>query len=191
MRTLIGSKSLPLIVSLCGFFWLSSAQALVRIHIDLSDQRMHVESSEGTYDWAISSARSGFYTPNGSYAPTSLQRMHYSKKYHMSPMPYAIFFRGGYAIHGTYETRWLGRPASHGCVRISPQHAEMLFHMVQAEGARISISGTPPRGPVYANAEGHHVHHAAMPQQAGYGYYYDGGYPQYGGWGWQSQSYSW
>jgi len=36
-------------------------------------------------------------------------------------------------------------PVSHGCVRLSPAHAAQLFHMVQSEGARISISGTPPR----------------------------------------------
>lgn len=193
MRSLIVPKLLPLIVSLCGFFWFSSAQALVRIHIDLSGQQMHVESNEGSYDWPISSARSGFHTPNGSYAPTSLQRMHYSKKYHMSPMPYSIFFRGGYAIHGTYETRWLGHPASHGCVRISPQHAELLFHMVQAEGARISISGTPPQGRVYANSGNRSAHRVAMRPRGGYGYY-EGGYARYDdsrGWGWQSQSYGW
>jgi hypothetical protein len=185
MRTLIVSKLLPLIVSVCGIFWLAPAQALVRIHIDLSNQRMHVESDEGSYDWPISSARSGFHTPNGAYAPTRLQRMHYSRKYHMSPMPYAIFFRGGYAIHGTYETRWLGHPASHGCVRISPQHAELLFHMVQEEGARISISGRPPHGPIYAHYEGRRAHRVAMKRQVDwdYGYYYYGG--------WQSQSYSW
>ena len=27
--------------------------------------------------------------------------MWYSRKYDMSPMPYSVFFRGGYAIHGT------------------------------------------------------------------------------------------
>jgi hypothetical protein len=105
---------------------------------------MHVTSSRGTYDWPISSARSGFYTPGGSFAPTHLERMHYSKKYHMSPMPYSIFFRGGFAIHGTYAVGELGRPASHGCVRLSPGHAAMLYGMVQSEGARIAISGTPP-----------------------------------------------
>jgi hypothetical protein len=76
--------------------------------------------------------------------------MHYSHKYHMSPMPYSIFFLGGYAIHGTYATGYLGRPASHGCVRLSTEHAAILFHMVQAEGARISISGTPPTSAIYA-----------------------------------------
>ena len=130
----------------------SAAVALVRVQIDLTHQRMHVESSEGDYDWPISSARSGFSTPGGSFAPTHLELMHYSKKYHMSPMPHAIFFRGGYAIHGTYETGSLGRPASHGCVRLSPGNAATLYNMVKAEGARIGISGTPPASSPFAVA---------------------------------------
>ncbi|MCX7900356.1 MAG: L,D-transpeptidase, partial [Methylocystis sp.] len=64
--------------------------------------------------------------------------------------PYSIFFRGGYAIHGTYATAQLGTPASHGCVRLSPAHAKMLYEMVQREGASISINGLP-RGPRYAS----------------------------------------
>ncbi|MEA2838672.1 MAG: hypothetical protein QOF41_2 [Methylobacteriaceae bacterium] len=124
----------------------ATAHATVQIHIDLSSQRMQVTSSSGSYNWAVSTARSGYSTPRGSYAPTSLQRMHYSRKYDMSPMPHSIFFRGGYAIHGSYATRSLGRPASHGCVRLAPGNAARLYSMVQAEGARISISGTPPQG---------------------------------------------
>lgn len=127
------------------------ASATTRIHIDLSTQTMHVESSTGSYTWPVSTARSGYATPRGSFAPTGLQRMHYSRKYHMSPMPYSIFFRGGYAIHGTYATSQLGRPASHGCVRLSPAHAAELFHMVQSEGGSISISGAPPRSTRFAS----------------------------------------
>jgi lipoprotein-anchoring transpeptidase ErfK/SrfK len=122
----------------------TAAKATVWIHIDLSSQRMHVRSSSGSYSWRVSTARSGYSTPRGSFAPTGLQRMHYSSKYDMSPMPYSIFFRGGYAIHGTYAVGSLGRPVSHGCVRLSPAHAAQLFHMVQSEGGRISISGAPP-----------------------------------------------
>ena len=122
------------------------ASARVQVAIDLTHQRMSVTSSTGSYVWPISSARSGFSTPRGSYAPTSLQRMHYSRKYHMSPMPYSIFFRGGYAIHGTYATGALGSPASHGCVRLAPGNAAALYAMVQREGASISISGSPPGG---------------------------------------------
>jgi hypothetical protein len=127
-------------------FGVAAANATVHIQIDLSSQRMHVTSSSGSYSWPVSTARSGYRTPRGSYAPTSLQRMHYSRIYHNSPMPHSIFFRGGYAIHGTYATGALGRPASHGCVRLAPGNAAALFAMVKAEGARISISGAPPRG---------------------------------------------
>jgi hypothetical protein len=130
-----------------------SAEAKVRINIDLSEQRMSVASSSGNYVWPVSTARAGFSTPRGSYAPTSLQRMHYSRKYHMSPMPYSIFFRGGYAIHGTYSVAALGRPASHGCVRLAPGNAAALFQMVKNEGASISITGTAPGGYLYAGAK--------------------------------------
>jgi hypothetical protein len=125
------------------------AGASVRITIDLSSQTMHVRSESGSYDWPISTARSGYRTPHGTYHPYALLRMHYSHKYHMSPMPYSIFFAGGYAIHGTYETRWLGHPASHGCIRLAPGNAARLFHMVQSEGAQISITGTPPSAGFY------------------------------------------
>lgn len=139
--------ALPSAVCLLGMTTIS--QATVRVSIDLTRQRMHITSAQGSYDWPISSARSGFYTPGGSFAPTHLELMHYSRKYHMSPMPHAIFFRGGYAIHGSYETGSLGRPASHGCVRLSPGNAATLYGMVRAEGARISISGTPPATRTY------------------------------------------
>ena len=129
-----------------------AANATTHIHINLSTQTMHVQSSSGSYSWPVSTARAGYSTPRGSFAPTGLQAMHYSRKYHMSPMPHSIFFRGGYAIHGSYETGMLGRPASHGCVRLSPGHAAILYQMVQNEGGRISISGAPPRGHYYASA---------------------------------------
>ncbi len=149
----------------------TEASATARIHIDLSNQRMHVESASGSYDWPVSTARSGYYTPRGSFAPTGMQRMHYSRKYHMSPMPYSIFFRGGYAIHGSYETNSLGRPASHGCVRLSPDHAAQLYHMVQSEGGSIAISGSPPPSRRFATIRRtpHYAHrYAAAPRNLAY-----------------------
>ena len=71
-------------------------------------------------------------------------------------MPHSIFFHGGYAIHGTYETAALGRPASHGCVRISPAHAAKLYSLVRAEGATISISGSPPPSQPFASETHRH-----------------------------------
>ncbi|MGJ0393527.1 MAG: L,D-transpeptidase [Methylocystis sp.] len=95
-----------------------NAAALVRIHIDLSNERMYVNSPRGHDVWKVSTARSGYHTPKGSYAPIRMQRLHYSRKYH-AWMPYAIFFRGGYAIHGEYNPASIGRPVSHGCVRLT------------------------------------------------------------------------
>ena len=136
-----------------------AALAKVSIDIDLSSQTMHVESAAGSYDWPVSSARSGFSTPRGAYRPQRLERMHYSKKYHNSPMPHSIFFRGGYAIHGTGAVGQLGRPASHGCIRLAPGNAATLYALVQQEGARIQISGTPPGSTRFADAprKRHHV----------------------------------
>jgi lipoprotein-anchoring transpeptidase ErfK/SrfK len=147
--------------SLAFFGHVAAASATVRIHIDLGAQRMEVESFCGHYTWPVSTARSGYYTPRGSFAPTGMQRMHYSRKFHMSPMPYSIFFRGGYAIHGSYETRSLGRPASHGCVRLDPANAALLYRMVEAEGATISITGAPPASNHYASAPAHRRRYAS------------------------------
>ncbi|MGO9004993.1 MAG: L,D-transpeptidase [Beijerinckiaceae bacterium] len=135
---------------ICEFFWLSPAQATVRIDINLTTQTMNVESASGSYTWRVSTARSGYVTPRGTFRPYSLQRMHYSRKYHMSPMPYSIFFARGYAIHGTYSVSQLGRPASHGCIRLLPANAATLYHLVQTEGAAISISGSPPQSHIAA-----------------------------------------
>jgi hypothetical protein len=137
----------------CGFLTIPEAEASVQINIDLSSQTMHVSSASGSYDWRVSTARSGYRTPRGTYRPYSLQRSHFSHKYHMSPMPYSIFFAGGYAIHGTYSTGSLGHPASHGCVRIAPGNAAILYHLVQAEGGSIHIYGSPS-----STSYAHHFH---------------------------------
>ncbi len=62
--------------------------------------------------------------------------MHYSKLYDFTPIPYSIFFHGGYAIHGTYEIRNLGRPVSHGCIRLAPDQAQSLFELIRVQGAQ-------------------------------------------------------
>ena len=111
------------------------------IVIDKRTQTMTVDSDEGQYEWPVSTARKGYSTPSGYFYPYSLQTMHYSKKYDNSPMPYSIFFTGGFAIHGTPHVGNLGRPASHGCVRLHPDNARTLFGIVSRDrsGTRITI----------------------------------------------------
>jgi lipoprotein-anchoring transpeptidase ErfK/SrfK len=86
------------------------------------------------YRWSVSTARKGYFTPRGSYRPQWAARMWYSRKYEMSPMPYSVFFRGGYAIHGTGAVKYLGRPASHGCVRLHTANAATFYSMVKEAG---------------------------------------------------------
>jgi lipoprotein-anchoring transpeptidase ErfK/SrfK len=51
-------------------------------------------------------------------------------------MPWAIFYNGGYAVHATYDLKRLGRPASHGCVRLHPRDAAIFFSLAQKYGLR-------------------------------------------------------
>ena len=103
--------------------------------IDISSQTMTVSRyGQVLYRWPVSTARRGYVTPRGSYRPQRTERMWYSRKYDMSPMPYSVFFRGGYAIHGTNAVRHLGRPASHGCVRLLTANAATFYAMVKQAG---------------------------------------------------------
>jgi lipoprotein-anchoring transpeptidase ErfK/SrfK len=128
----------------------SGAHAHVLIHVDKNSQQMTV-SVDGAprYQFAVSTGRAGYGTPNGTYSPQRLERTWFSKEYYNSPMPYSIFFHGGYAIHGSYEISRLGGPASHGCIRLHPQNAAALFALVRQQGVgatTILVSGQNPSG---------------------------------------------
>ena len=111
------------------------AAAAVVVHIDRDAQQMEVVvDGAPRYQWRISTARPGYITPPGTYHPEMLAARWFSSKYDNSPMPHSIFFYKGYAIHGTYEISHLGRPVSHGCVRLDPANAAILFGLVQREG---------------------------------------------------------
>ena len=125
----------------------ASAQAGIVVTVDKTTQRLTVEvDGSSRYQWPVSTARWGYSTPNGSYRPQRLERKWFSRKYDWSPMPYSIFFDGGYAIHGSYEVSHLGRPASHGCIRLRPENAAVLFALVKGrtDDTRIVIAGEAP-----------------------------------------------
>lgn len=95
---------------------------------------MHVYvDGQLAYVWPVSTAAWGYYTPTGVYYPTGFDPYHRSGRYG-SPMPYSIFFTGGYAIHGSYDIGHLGYPASHGCIRLHPWHASQLYGLVTRSG---------------------------------------------------------
>ena len=132
--------------------WLISiegAEARLDILVDKASQRMLVtQNGYVRYIWPVSTGRDQTATPNGVYAPQRLERNWFSTAYYNSPMPYSIFFHNGYAIHGSYAIDRLGGPASHGCVRLHPHHAALLFDLVQQEGPnQTTIEITDDAGP--------------------------------------------
>lgn len=115
----------------------TSATAAQRViaKIDLSEQRLYLYVDGRLRNkWPVSTARKGYRTPTGSWRPTRLERNWHSRKYNWAPMPYSVFFYGGYAIHGTTDVKRLGRRASHGCIRLHPTHAAHLYNLVRRVG---------------------------------------------------------
>ena len=106
-------------------------QPTLYVVIDVSSQSMQVEVNGRYYSkWKISTAAEGYHTPRGTYRVQRVAKEYYSRKY------YSVFFNGGYAVHGTDHIKSLGRPASHGCVRLHPRNAAKLFDLVQKYGAK-------------------------------------------------------
>jgi lipoprotein-anchoring transpeptidase ErfK/SrfK len=123
----------------------------VLVNIDKTRQKMTVFlDGVERYDWPVSTGRPEYSTPSGTYTPTSMNEMWYSKQWDNSPMPHSIFFmKDGHAIHGSHEVKNLGKPASHGCVRLAPANATTLFQLVKATGmenVQVVLTGTTPGG---------------------------------------------
>ena len=130
----------------------SPAAAGLLITVDKSAQRMSVEvNGVERHSWPVSTGKSGYATPAGGYTPFRLEEDHYSKEWDEAPMPHSIFFtKVGHAIHGSFEVKRLGTPASHGCVRLAPENAAKLFALVRAEGlanTKVVLHGVEPVGP--------------------------------------------
>jgi L,D-transpeptidase ErfK/SrfK len=86
--------------------------------------------------WGPASSARGYcpdvgacHTPSGTFQIYNKEGAGcFSRKFPVgrggAPMPYCMFFHGGYALHGSYEVP--GYNASHGCVRILVPDAEWL-----------------------------------------------------------------
>ncbi len=93
--------------------------------------------------YPVSTGREGHATPAGRYRVTRKDADHRSSVYPEPdggwPMPWALRFRSSeYWIHGG---ELVGRPASHGCVRMFPEDAERLFPWAEV-GTRVIVVRT-------------------------------------------------
>ena len=149
----------------------SAGAGAVLVNIDKSKQKMTVFiDGVEKYVWPVSTGQAGYSTPSGTYTATSMNEIWYSKEWDNAPMPHSIFFRkDGYAIHGTYEAKFLGRPASHGCVRISRENAATLYALVKKVGLKnteVVLTGVTPGGE-YKVARPESGNYYAQPQWGG------------------------
>src|SRR5882757_2122219 len=125
------------------------ASAALLIEIDKSSQQMTISrDGQEIYVWPVSSGVARYDTPSGAYTPFRMEKDHFSREWDDAPMPHSIFFtQKGHAIHGTDHVRNIGRPASHGCVRLSRANASVLWDLVKREGmanTRVVLSGQVP-----------------------------------------------
>ena len=130
-------RLMPAVLVAAGaFFAAGSAQAAVEITIDKNTQQMTVAvDGAARYRWPVSTGVPSHETPNGTFRAFRMEADHFSKEWDDAPMPHSIFFtKIGHAIHGTDSVGRLGMPASHGCVRLSREHAATLYDLVEKEG---------------------------------------------------------
>jgi len=135
--------------ALCVVFAAAPARAELAIAIDKSTQRMTVAlNGEPLFVWPVSTGLRGYDTPSGTFTPFRMEKDHYSREWDDAPMPHSVFFTmQGHAIHGSNYVKQIGTPASHGCVRLEPKNARILFDLVKQEGmknVRVTLSGETP-----------------------------------------------
>jgi hypothetical protein len=129
----------------------AAARADILISIDKSSQSMAVTvDGSPRYIWPVSTGRPGYDTPDGAFKINRMDADHLSQEWDNAPMPHTMFFDlHGHAIHGFFDVKHLGLAVSHGCVRLSPDHAATLFSLVTAEGmaaTRVIVAGRTPGG---------------------------------------------
>jgi len=151
MRPLLAASLLSLLSLIFALAAPAVAAASILITVDRSTQRMTVNvDGVQRWVWQVSTGRSGYATPAGSYTAFRMEEDHYSKEFDDAPMPHSIFFtKLGHAIHGTLDARHLGSAASHGCVRLSTANAAKLYALVEEQGlpnTKVVITGATPSG---------------------------------------------
>ena len=176
----------PIVAAVLALPLAAPAQAMIQITIDKTTQHMSVAiDGEPKYEWPVSTGRPGYDTPNGTFKDNRMDASHFSQEWDNAPMPHTMFFDlRGHAIHGFFDVKHLGMAVSHGCVRLAPANAAVLFSLVKAEGmanTTVVVGGSTPGGAVAGRAVEPVATEASPPP--GYppqGYYAQPGYGQPG-----------
>ncbi len=147
-------------------------QIVVNIDKSTQEATVFIDGIE-QYNWKVSTGKPGYVTPSGTYTATSMNKIWYSKEWDNAPMPHAVFFmKDGHAIHGTLEVKNLGKPASHGCVRLAPENATILYDLVKQNGlqnTQVVLNGETPGGEYKGGIASARPQYQYPPYPYGYG----------------------
>ena len=129
----------------------SEAAAPLRLVLNTAAYRLHVyENGERIRSYRVAVGKPGHRTPRGSYR---ISRVIWNPWWHPPNRPWArgkrpvppgpnnpmgrvkLYFMNLYYIHGTPYRRSLGRPASHGCVRMANADVIELARLVHEYGS--------------------------------------------------------
>ncbi|MGF1649854.1 MAG: L,D-transpeptidase [Hyphomicrobiaceae bacterium] len=118
-----------------SFASVTATAAPLVARVDLKAQRMEVfVEGQRRFSWPVSTGRKGWETQPGAYTPYKMLPYYFSKQWNME-LPYLIWIGDdGTAIHGTTQGNRLGRPASHGCIRLSIPNARAFYKLVERYG---------------------------------------------------------
>jgi lipoprotein-anchoring transpeptidase ErfK/SrfK len=108
------------------------------VHVAKSEQRMYLYiDGVATDTFKVSTGKKNHPTPDINMRPNGPTYTKYSSDYKgLGNMPYVVFIKGGYGIHGTTPGNFLrlGHRASHGCIRLHPDDAKYFYGLVQQYG---------------------------------------------------------
>lgn len=100
------------------------------IEVDISDQMLTAWQGERVVlKTQVSTGKPGYETITGSfkvyhkYEKTRMTGVDYDTP----DVPWTMYFKGGFAVHGAYWHNNFGKPVSHGCVNMKLHEAKVLF----------------------------------------------------------------
>jgi hypothetical protein len=108
------------------------------LHVDLAQQTLVAyRGDQPVFATLISSGRQGYETPPGlfriheKHKTTTMRGSDSNGVFEVSEVPWTMFYRGSYALHGAYWHDDFGTVRSHGCINIAPIDARWLFQFTE------------------------------------------------------------
>lgn len=114
--------------------------------INIAEQQLYLYKDGNLLKtFQVTTGNSTHKTPTMNRRPSGpMFEIYTSKKYPggdymgLGNMPYVVFIKGGYAIHGTTEgnIKLLGNRVSHGCIRLHPDNAKVFYDLIIEVGIK-------------------------------------------------------